>query len=87
MLVWQLLEGTSFFFFLTTTIVAVDIVAIASTGANAALRGLLLLVRVARARATIAKHSCYLHMMRRWRCVVAREVGLRYVVYGDLQEE
>lgn len=84
MLVWQLLEGTSFF--LTTTIVAVDIVAIASTGANAALRGLLL-VRVARARATIAKHSCYLHMMWRWRCVVAREVGLRYVVYGDLQEE
>lgn len=35
MLVWQLLEPTSFF--LTTTIVAVDIVAIASTGANAAL--------------------------------------------------
>jgi len=68
---------------LTTSIVGGHVVAVVGTWT------LLLLLRIVGVRGTYpaAKYAGDLHVVRRWRRVVAREVGLRYIVYGDLRRE
>lgn len=68
---------------LTTAVVGGHVVAV--VGTRNGWRLLLRIIGVGGA-CPVSKHAGDLHVMRRRRRVVAREVGLRNIVYGDLQK-